>query len=312
MVPTFARPEHLRCCLAALEGQSLPAYEIIVVVRPEDRATHELMGAIHPNSSLPLRQAIVREPGNVLSLAAGIRESTGDVTALTDDDAEPCPDWLEQLAWPYASADVGGVGGLLEEFVEGRRIERKVLRRPGRLKWYGNYTGGFDRIDPHRPPFEVDFLRGANMSYRTREWRSVGVDPVLNRADYHFEVDIGLRIRGRGLRIVCNPAARVRHHNAGRTIDTVYGTPSAGLMRRRSHNFAYALLKNLPPARRVFFLLWLWGVGNKSSWGLLYFLASGWRLAQEHRMERLSSAFAGKWEGWKSYRHSQTDRPSGL
>ena len=54
-------------------------------------------------------------PGKSFALNRGIRESSGEVVAFTDDDCIPGPHWLENIAHEFATRpDLGIVGGRVE------------------------------------------------------------------------------------------------------------------------------------------------------------------------------------------------------
>lgn len=85
VVPTYKRPQSLARCLDALERQVRPAQEVLVAVRVGDLASQEVVRA----RAEPVRLVPVERPGVVAAMNAGIDASSGDVVALTDDDAAP-------------------------------------------------------------------------------------------------------------------------------------------------------------------------------------------------------------------------------
>src|ERR1700685_172171 len=84
-IPSYRRPEDLRRALEALSKQSRRADEVIVVAREGDTSTrnvaHEFV------SVLPLKVELVERPGMVEAVNRAFDTATGDVIALTDDDA---------------------------------------------------------------------------------------------------------------------------------------------------------------------------------------------------------------------------------
>ena len=94
LVPTYRRPADLARCLLALQRQQRLPDEVIVVARPEDDATHERLADPSVGGALPLRIVPVDVPGQVAALNQGLDSATGDVVAITDDDAAPRADWL--------------------------------------------------------------------------------------------------------------------------------------------------------------------------------------------------------------------------
>ena len=89
IIPTLGRPTLARC-RAALEGQTRPADEIIVVVDDDRR-------------------------GAAWARNAGLRQAKGDLIAFIDDDAIAPPDWLERLIRALARHAAVVAGGTYRE-----------------------------------------------------------------------------------------------------------------------------------------------------------------------------------------------------
>ena len=52
------------------------------------------------------------QPGFVAGLNAGVAASSGELVCLTDDDAEPRPDWISRVVAEFeADPDLGALGG---------------------------------------------------------------------------------------------------------------------------------------------------------------------------------------------------------
>lgn len=94
---TYRRPEGLEACLSALEKQSGPAFEVVVVENEADGPGRAICQR-HPGLTLTYaaepRSGIPWARNACLELAAG----WADLIAFIDDDEVPEPDWLKQLA----------------------------------------------------------------------------------------------------------------------------------------------------------------------------------------------------------------------
>ena len=88
IVPTFRRPGSLSRCLTALVQQQRPADEIVVASRMGDEETRDVLGSDR-FAHLRIRRAETSRPGLVAAYSAALAEATGDVLAITDDDADP-------------------------------------------------------------------------------------------------------------------------------------------------------------------------------------------------------------------------------
>lgn len=262
VIPTYRRTEALRRCLEALGRQVRPADEILVVVRPDDSAAL-LVAREQPG---PVRTIIVEQPGVVAAMNAGADASTGDVVALTDDDAEPFPDWIYRLLATYASDPaIGAVGGRDRVYVEDRLLAGST-GVVGVVNRFGGVTG--NHHIGSGPARDVDVLKGVNFSMRGPLLRQVRFDERLVGAgtEHHWELALCLTLRRMGYRVVYDPAIAVDHHTQPRVNDTrKFGERE---VRDAAHNETLALLEYLPPPRQAVHLGWAMAVGSGSAPGL--------------------------------------------
>ena len=214
LVPTYRRPADLERCLTGVAAQARPADQVVVVAREDDAATWEVLRAWQDR--LPLRAVSVSEPGLVHALSAGLDAVTGDLVAITDDDAVPRPDWLARIEEHFAAdPSVAGVGG--RDWVhQGTPVEAGQRQVVGRVLWFGRVVGNHHvGMGPPRP---VDVLNGVNCAYRTNAVRAVGFDRRLrgSGAQVHWEMALGLAVRSRGWQLLYDPAVSVDHYPAQR------------------------------------------------------------------------------------------------
>ncbi len=108
VVPTYNRPVQLGRCLDALAHQRLDtsAYEVLVV--NDGGIMREAAPASTLGQPLALRWLEVPHGGPAAARNVGARVAEGMILVFTDDDCQPAPDWLEQLAggfdrWPDAA-----------------------------------------------------------------------------------------------------------------------------------------------------------------------------------------------------------------
>ena len=102
------RCDHLRKLLNALCNQTYGNFEVIVVVGPTTDHTIEMLNS-------EFKRSVIVESCPVYNLAVsrniGLQAAKGDVVAYIDDDAIPCPAWLEQIIDVYNTQQVSSVGG---------------------------------------------------------------------------------------------------------------------------------------------------------------------------------------------------------
>lgn len=302
IVPTYLRPKDLARCLEALQNQTRPADEILVVMRDTDAETWVFLEALSPNF-LPLLAVEVTVPGVVAAMNVGLDAASGDIIAFTDDDAAPHIDWLERIEAHFLSDEcIGGVGGRdfvyygIQEswLIEGER------EKVGQLQWYGLVIGNHHLgIGESR---EVDVLKGVNMSYRRtaigkrrfdRRMRGTG-------AQVHFELAFTLSLRRVGWKIIYDPKVAVAHYTAQRFDEDQRGKFSDIALTNMTHNETLALLEHLPFLQRIIFLMVVILIGTRLTPGFLQWLRllpSQGSLASR----KLLASHRGRWQGWLTW-----------
>lgn len=109
VIPTYNRQAQLDVCLAALARSSYPLdqFEVIVVddgSQPPVRIA-EGLGALNVRI---FRQA---NGGPALARNQGIQAAQGALIAFTDDDCDPEPDWLSEMAAAHGRRPDAALGG---------------------------------------------------------------------------------------------------------------------------------------------------------------------------------------------------------
>ncbi|MDR7545254.1 MAG: glycosyltransferase family 2 protein [Armatimonadota bacterium] len=288
VVPTWQRAPWLERCLTALEAQTRPPDEVIVVGRAEDTAAQKV---VERHAQLPARRVTVDRPGHVAPVKYGLGEARGEIVAFLDDDTEPEPGWLLAIVAPFHDPRVACVGG--QVIVQGMRA--KVRRDAGRVRWYGRHIGNVaQRDDPH--PVDIDGVMECNWAWRKCVLSRLVFDPLLDFDDASmFGLDLCLQARGAGHRVVYQPEARVVHHVAPRD-PLLDRSDRPRRAYAYSRNYTYIALKHLRGGRRLAFLAWWWGVGERGSYGLAKALAD--LAVQGSQVWPLTRAsFEGKLEG---------------
>ena len=267
IVPTLRRPDDLRRCLGGLSAQSRPADEVVVVHRDDDEETRRVLRDW--GGRLPLRPAVVGEPGLVAAMRCGLAAADGDLIALTDDDAVPRPAWLAQIERHFNNPAVGGVGGR-DVIHTAAGVLEGTAQEVGRLRPSGKLVGNH-HLDPSRV-LDVDLLKGVNRAFRGDLLRRIGFDARLRGrgSQASNEVILSLAVRRQGYRLIFDPAVIVDHHPAERTGGDVRLTPTPGQARDAAFNEALGILEYLPSrGRRLAFLAWALAVGHRGYPGVV-------------------------------------------
>ncbi len=212
VVVTADRPAYIKKCLDALQTQTVPPLEVIVVDGSVDRATGEVVAQTHPEARY-VRSSIRNTPAQ---RNMGITLATGDIVAFIDDDAIAAPTWLEALANEYSADRIGGVGGFVESDQPSTSPPTVRSVAVGQILRSGRLVGNFDS-DTGRT-IKVDHVIGCNMSFRRAVLEQIGgFDPTYSGTCFGEETDVCARVRAADHDILFSPHARVLHFAAPRS-----------------------------------------------------------------------------------------------
>lgn len=287
-----------------MRAQTRPASDIVVTVRHTDPETRAFLSTAA--GGLSLRVVEVREHGVVAAMNAGLAACAGDVIALTDDDAEPWPDWLERIERHFAEDPLlGGVGGRDWQY-KGGKLDDGAESRSGELQWWGRVIGNHHHALPG-PPRQVAVIKGVNCAYRAGPLREIGFDHRLagTGAQVHWELSLGLALCRRGWKVVFDPALGVNHYPAVRFDEDQRVRFSSLAQRNASANETLVLAEHLRGVRRFIFLAWALVVGTRAAPGL----AQVPRLLltrESNVLPRWWSTLQGRWAGLKMLRDGPT------
>lgn len=173
IVNTNDRAGPLATLLAALEGQSYPHFEVIVVVGPTRDHT---LDVLRPYAGR-LRLLRCPQPNLSISRNLGLLAAHGDIVAYIDDDAAPCANWLAQLAARFAGEQIDASGGDVR-LVHPNRAQ--IQHRLGIISALAEHadirSGWLDRLapPPGRAALWTPRMMGANMAFRRRSLLAIG------------------------------------------------------------------------------------------------------------------------------------------
>jgi glycosyltransferase involved in cell wall biosynthesis len=207
VIPVLNDPEGVSAVLAALQEQTLPPDEVVIVDGGSSDGTAEVIEAWcqHNSRSRMLGVTGVNVAG---ARNAGIRAASGDWIACTDAGCEPLPGWLQAIA---ESRDTGAdfVAGVL--LVDGQTAFQQALAltdypSAGELDGTPTWVKLAHRVFGRR--YEDDRVGGGYMAFSRRAWELAGGFPEETEAaeDRAFTA----AVISAGLTVVRNPRAAVR------------------------------------------------------------------------------------------------------
>jgi GT2 family glycosyltransferase len=212
IIVSYNSASQIGACLRALQQQrSDHDYEILVV----DNASRDHSRAVV--ASFPAVRLIAAEQnyGFAGGVNRGVAAAHGSTIALLNPDAEPAPDWLQQIVGPLADPQIGVVGC-------------KVLGPDGRIQSLGSELQQPVLLSAHRRAGEPDTgqddaladvwaAHGAAMAFPYSLWKALGGFDEGFFPAYWEESDFCERARRIGRRVVVAPQAVIRHHEASAT-----------------------------------------------------------------------------------------------
>lgn len=179
VIPSRNDAQMLAACLAALEGQTRPADEIIVIDNSSSDNTASVCEAAG------VRRILVDLPGVAASAAAGFDAAGSGIIARLDADSRPPADWLQRV-----EAILEGTGPL--SAVTGPGVFYGASRL---VCWLGRhlYLGGFfwavGLLMGHPPVF------GSNFAVRSEVWDRIRGAVIRDNPLVHDDFDISYHLR---------------------------------------------------------------------------------------------------------------------
>ncbi len=300
LIASYRRPLPLMACLESLTQQIHSPHEVIVVLRRDDSETQEALGRLI--TTLPLKIVLTNVPGVVAARNAGLEACTSDVLAMLDDDTKPYPEWLKRVLYRFREDPLlGGLGGR-DRCFDGRTFDDRQASVVGRIQWYGRMIGnhhlGFGEIR------EVDFLKGANMSFRSNAFANIRFDQRLKGkgAQPREDTTFSVAVKASGWKLAYDPAAAVDHYAAQRDevrhyVDVLPLTDEKSF-REFAYNDILSIWLAVNGLRKIAFITWTILVGTRVCPGFVQALRLTPRLGGAS-WHRFYVAQQGKFEAFR-------------
>lgn len=203
VISTGDRPKMLYDCIRSMSDTEVPAsVELIVVDAGQDEVVDDAeVGGLWSNSSV----IHMPEKNMARQRNEGVRRASGDIACFIDDDSYIQAGWYPEILKPFADHDVAVVAGAVwcnpePDFTD---------RRGGYVDLIGRPVQVTHRSE--RAPREVDWSVGCNMAFRKSIYCELGgLAEVFGI--YDEDIDLGLRVRNAGWRVIFQASAPVYHY----------------------------------------------------------------------------------------------------
>jgi GT2 family glycosyltransferase len=282
LIASYKRPDALLTCLASLGKQTRLPDTVIVVARSDDSATLDAL--VNLSTPFALNVQRVTAPGTVAARNLGLDANHDDIVAILDDDTEPFPEWLERAMRHFVEdRALGGLGGR-DRCFDGSRFDDRKHDVVGKVQWFGRLIGNHHL--GHGAPRDTDFLKGANMIFRTEAIETLRFDPRLrgSGAQPAEDVAFSIRVKADGWKLMYDPAVLVNHYPGSRTEQRLYVGVHRDFDKRSFSDFAFneaiAVWPALSNAQRAVFVVWSVLIGTGTCPGFMQALRHSSKLGK--------------------------------
>lgn len=234
VIPAYNGKEYLRDNLSLVV--ELGADEIVIVDDASTDGSADFIAKNYPQIKLIRHSQNLRFP---ITVNDGFKSSSGDIIFLLNQDLKPQKDLIVKALTHFKDENIFAV-----TFNENNSSWADGEWKNGMLEFK---NGKIDNM-----LHESLWASGGSAAFRKDLWDKFGgFDPIFSPG-YFEDLDLGLRAKKAGYKIIWDPKCRVEHLISG-TFPKEF-TPKR-LQRIKDRNYLLAIWKNLPPGRLYFHLI---------------------------------------------------------
>lgn len=197
LICTYNRHELLATALNSLLNGTVEKPGQLVIVNGGDERADQVVQSFADIPAINIKLIKTVNKTLAASRNIGLPHCTGDIIAMTDDDAQVFPDWVTQMKRAHIEhPEAGAVGGT----VLGTNTDSLVGQVADLITF------------PAWPePRYVRTLPGVNISYKREVVEQIGLqDETLFRGE---DVDYNWRVKQAGYEVYYDPTIKVWHHH---------------------------------------------------------------------------------------------------
>jgi lipopolysaccharide/colanic/teichoic acid biosynthesis glycosyltransferase/glycosyltransferase involved in cell wall biosynthesis len=193
VIPAYQSADSLPACLTALQQQTFPPQEILVV----DDASTDQTATVAAGYGIRVVQHPQRR-GPAAARNSGAQAAQGEIIAFTDADCAPDPDWLAELIRPFNDPEVVGAKGTYHTR-QTERVARFVQQE---------YESKYQRMARRTT---IDFIDTYSAAYRRTIFLENGGFDVVFTVPSVEDQELSFRLAIKGYKLIFVPSARVSH-----------------------------------------------------------------------------------------------------
>lgn len=177
VIPAYNESGYISDCLKALQRQTVPPDEIIVVDNNSTDDTAKLA------KRLGAKVVPEKTQGMTPARNAGFNAARFPIIARCDADTKPAVDWIERIKASFDNPAVIGVTGS-SEFYDAPKELKKVMEK----LFTQTYFRGSRRLVGH------EAFYGSNMAFRRSVWEKVKNEVCVDDSLVHEDVDLSIHV----------------------------------------------------------------------------------------------------------------------
>ena len=290
VVVNFNGRAHLADLLASLARQVRPADEVILV---DNASTDGSVAFVRDAFPWVVVVALAENVGFAEGNNVGVANARGDSIALLNPDTVVDRRWLAELIG--AIDGDAAIGAVVPKIYRAGSSPPTIEQAGAAFNNLGHcWTRGYNQPDRGQfdAPGEVAILTGCSALVRRAALAGEALfDPRLFM--YYEELELSLRLRGKGYRIVYNPRSIV-HHKGMQSIEQATARPKLVQQYYCNRNRLKILLRYYPPSMLVRNLPLI--VLSVLYWDAVFLLRAGPAFCLRAVAAQVRFAAAGLWE----------------
>lgn len=201
VIPLYNCEETIEKCLESLCNQDYPYYEVIVV---DDGSTDETVRIC--STFKDVRAICLDNGGPSRARNMGVSKARGEIVVFTDGDCIAEKNWLSEIKNSFIAPEVAGVGGDQQSPEDETAFGKRVQALFKMLGFVTSY------IQVDKIMVDTEHNPSCNAAYRKSVFEKIrGFDETLWPGE---DVDLDVRIKKGGYRLLFNPKAVVRHYRS--------------------------------------------------------------------------------------------------